>query len=216
MGRKKTELYRVLKPGHLQAIGLVAAQWSLLELRVLSAIATISNVSLATAIILAGPSHFPTWMDMLRRLTILFPTVPQIDSRINRIKKKFEEVAQKRNQVVHAAWMQEPPKGLLSIGWDKPKLIATGTGLPKSGKNIVIPLQMTAADIREIRREIEEAEKEFVAWLNQRIEWTRRLSLAQALLANPNNPSANQNMPRNQLPPSHGLFGPLPPPEKKQ
>lgn len=211
MAKRKSPVRTALTDAHLKAIGAVAAQWSLLELRMLQAISLVSNVSIQQALILAGPSHFPVWMDMLRRLTTVFPSAVEVDKKIDRLKKRLEGVHRKRNQVVHAAWMREDNLGDSS---EVPYKIATGTGLPKSGKIVLIELSMTAADIRGIRHEIEEAERSLVTWLGLRQLAFRNRPLVQALRKS-ENLVTNQNEQQDRRPPSLGLFGLAADPEKK-
>ena len=54
---RKTHMQRIMRPAHLYGIGLVAAQWSSLEMALLSIMGSVAAADFVTVVTMAGPAN---------------------------------------------------------------------------------------------------------------------------------------------------------------
>lgn len=166
MRRKRFEIYHALKPGHLTAIGLVAAHWSSLEVMIIGLIARIAEIPTATATIMVSSSNFTTWLEILRKLTIQSKRYAWKEPGLIKLCGKLQKLHTQRNNVVHACWLEgKRLPGLINSALPPiPQELATGVGVPKRGLKVFIPINLTAAQMRETARMIQEGEQELLSW----------------------------------------------------
>lgn len=154
MPRKKADVFRRLTNSHLQAIGRVAATWSLLELMVLSALSTISGIRLDKAIILAGPSAFASWLDMLAILARNSAEHKHIEYELDALFKLLKKLLNRRNHIVHAVWQIPRVGGPGLINSYIAPLTARSKieadGFPKRGKEWIIRVAWTPKQMRHV------------------------------------------------------------------
>lgn len=205
MAKAPSEIRLALKPAHLHAIGLVAAQWSSLEINVLFAISIIGKIHLAKVFAIAPFSDLPSWLMMLRRL-IDHAEDKWKEPLLIDISNKIEKLRKKRNSVVHAAWSFPGEKLSNLLDPQMPREVASGTGIPKRGLKSVIAVEMTPKQIRAIAKEIEEVQQELREWMAVIPTKRQRLLFAQALRDH-QSPLTMPDMPQTQHLPSLGLFG---------
>lgn len=188
MPTKQTSIQKFLKPNHLQAIGLVAAQWSSLELTVIFIIAKIAKIDVASTITMVAPSNFASWLEMLRKLTIQSKELSWKEPQLVKLSEKMRTLQTARNGVVHAAWMPGPNES--NKRWPS----VSGIGIPKRGLKILLSIEKTPAQMRSISKAIEAAESALVSWHNLKREEPR----IKGLLGNfygLGSPPTNQPMP---------------------
>lgn len=162
MPQRKTDIYKRLTRSHLEAIGRVAATWSLLERMVLSTLSTISGVGLDKAITLAGPSAFASWIDMLLSLARSSKEHKHKEGEYEAISKLLLKLLNRRNYIVHAVW-QIPLHG--GPGLINRRMYAAPTasskieadGFPKRGREWIIRVAWTSKQMRHIATLIEKA-----------------------------------------------------------
>ena len=218
MPRKKSQVRKALSDAHLKAIGTVAASWSSMEMTILYTMTKVANIPFQTTIILAGPSNLAAWSDMLKKLCDSTIKFRWNSKKLATLLEKIKKLSTERNNVVHASWSPDTadqPTGLL---WTPPPntntpKIAKGMGVPKRGKNILIAVEKTAAEIRDVAKKIEATEQELFAWLVQTPPKHVQLALELESQA-ARNPQTSPNTLRNLLSPSPGLLGPTPDSQK--
>lgn len=167
MSARKLSMQRILKPGHLQAIGLVAAQWNSLELNLLYVILKIANVPLATTTMLAAPAAFASWMDSLRKFAENSPEHKWKTIELLELCKAMQKLHTARNSVVHASWYAEyVGSGIINaVRKVDPQGRVQGTGVPKRGTKVFTVIQHSAAEMRAIAKKIQEIESALFLWL---------------------------------------------------
>lgn len=214
MAKAPSEIRLALKPAHLHAIGLVAAQWSSLEINVLLAISIIGKIHIAKVFAIAPFSDLPSWLMMLRRL-IDHAEDKWKEPLLIDISNKIEKLRKKRNSVVHAAWSFPTEKLSNLLDPSMPRELASGIGVPKRGLKSMIAVEMTPKQIRAIAKEIEVVQQEFRDWMAVIPTKRQRLLFAQALKDH-RSPLTMPDMPQTQHLPSLGLLGPLSDQTKKK
>ena len=209
MPRKKSQVRKALTDSHLKAIGTVAASWSSLEMSILYIMAKIASIPFQTALILAGPSNLAAWSDMLKKLCGQATRYGWNEKKLSSLLEKIKKLSSERNNVVHASWSPETNNQQTGLLWipptnAQPPKIAKGLGVPKRGKSVLISVEKTAADIRDVAKKIEATEQELFVWLAQTPP--RHVQLALALEAQGRqNPPTNPNRLSSLLSPSLGL-----------
>lgn len=184
MARKKSAIRSALKPAHLQAIGLVAAQWNSLEFFTLWFISKLANIKLGEAIILAAPSNMMGWTQMLQKLARRSEEYSWKTNELKPLCKRMNELQIERNAVVHAFWDKpDYASDLAAIAANiTPPRRVTGVGIPKRGLSIFIDIAKSAAEMRDLAKRIEEAESALFSWWAKQQPKTAQERLAQALL----------------------------------
>lgn len=108
--QRKTSVQLILKPGHLQAIGQVASQWTSFEIQTMLVLASVLEVDLRKALILAKGLGVLAWLDMIKSYLI------KPDLELNKIIAASQRLSGERNNIVHAYWQDSRPKsGLPSL-----------------------------------------------------------------------------------------------------
>jgi hypothetical protein len=143
----------------LRAIGSVAAYWSALEVTVLDCIARLSNIRVGDVVILAGPSAFASWMDIL----MVMATNSKDQEHAHKVEQLEKlgglllKLLRLRNYVIHATWMPQTDApaalgGLLNqpVNLFTSKHKARGFGIPKRGRDVMIFVHWTAPQIRKL------------------------------------------------------------------
>lgn len=197
MPAKQTSIQKFLKPNHLHAIGLVAAQWSSLELTVIFIIAKLAQLDVASTITLVAPSNFASWLEMLRKLTIQSKEIAWKEPQLVKLSEKMRTLQTARNGVVHAAWM--PGQTESNKKWPS----VSGIGVPKRGLKILLSIDKTPAQMRALAKAIESAESALVGWQNLRREEPQIKGLL-GKLYDLDNPPTNPPTPDSQQQPSQG------------
>jgi len=159
MGREKSRVNKALTRAHLHAIGLVAAHWNSLELMVLYILSELASTPFRTTVALAAPSNFAAWLDMLRRLANRSDEHRWKAGNLRKVCEKLKTLQTARNTVVHAFWHEPDSPGL---GFATPR--ATGIGFPKRGLMVMLPIEKSAQEMRDIAKSIAKAERELIAW----------------------------------------------------
>jgi hypothetical protein len=196
MRKRKTEVQKILKPAHLQAIGLVAAQWNSLELSALIVLSEIAKINLAHTIIMAGASNIAGSLEMLKKVVKFSTDLNWKLKELEQIADKIQKLQTRRNAVVHACWQDSSP--IIASAMAGKKIIpdkAKGTGIPKRGMKILIDVIQSAEEMRDLAREIEDAQSELVLWKLRQQAPLSLLKLAQAL-QNPQSLQTKKTKPR--------------------
>jgi hypothetical protein len=189
MAPPKKAVLSALGNSHLRAIGMVAAEWSNLEVSILWTVSRVFGIKMSQAVILAGAQNATAWCDMLRKETNppVIPGKPQEQTKLDKIADKVTKLLTLRNNVVHTAWHEQAEYGLiygeaadaLNARSSRPKLKsthkATGTGIPKRGNKLFIDTSLTAAEIIALANRIAAVEQELFVWKRQR-DRTNRLA----------------------------------------
>jgi len=160
MPRRRSAILKRLSRAHLEGIGRVAADWSLLEFQVISELSSLSNVEDFKTVILAAPSSFAGWIDMLN----IFCSGKHISAEIESISKLLIKLLRLRNYAIHAVWMVEKgpgASGIISSAMN-PTIITSrqkvkGFGMPKRGRDVLINVEWTSTQLRQLARLIEES-----------------------------------------------------------
>lgn len=170
MTKKKTDIFKRLTRSHLEAIGRVAATWSLLESTMMSAIRKISGIELEKVIALAGPSAFASWADMLILLASESQEHKDKVPELERLIKLLLKLQNRRNSIVHAIW-QIPRRGRGLINSVvipiTPRDSAYGFGIPKRGRDGFTFVSWTPPQMRKIATTIEET-RLMLSWIAYR------------------------------------------------
>ena len=172
MARNRSEIRKDLSKSHLHAIGLVAAEWSLLEFYILFILSKMTGMKLVTTVTLTAPSSIVSWLEALQKIAereeAYKPGIP----RLKKMCKTITMLLTERNGIVHACWLGAGAKNHL----DK----ADGFGIPKRGKKIYVPVVKSAPDMRAIATQISEAQADLLAWWGQ---YTPRTAIPPSMLA---------------------------------
>lgn len=184
MPAPKKPVLKVLSDSHLRAIGMVAANWSRLEVTFLWVIARVAEIEFKDAAILAGAQNAMSWCDMLQKLTAPPENVQQhlkiAKTPLDAIRKKVETLQRERNNIVHSFWLDPDASkrgGLLDLGIKvRPKAgqKASGTGIPKRGGKVFLKASYNAKEMLSVAKQIQDLEDELLAW-------ERRMALIKAL-----------------------------------
>lgn len=163
MSKRKWALSRKLTRPHLEAIGRVTAEWSLLEIAILYALAETGGVKITSTIVLAAPSAFASWVDMLAIFSRR-PEQKHKEDAFAEICKLLLKLQKLRNYIVHATWEdRKKTSGLIGhlinpdLVVELPREIAKGYGVPKRGRDILIDVTWTVSQMRHVARLIEES-----------------------------------------------------------
>lgn len=172
MPKSVSRIRKALSAAHLQAIGLVAAHWSELELTLLWALSKTAGIGFVKTVTLAGSQNVTAWCEMLSKLT---GQPLSKGSPLGKLKQQIADAQVQRNQVVHAAWhsREEVRGGLLGEIAPKPmgaKDVASGTGVPKRGKSPLITIEFTAPEMRKVAAEIAAIEQSVHEWVYQYLQ----------------------------------------------
>ncbi len=177
---------KALSDSHLRAIGMVAANWSRLEVAFLWVIARVADIDFKDATILAGAQNATSWCDMLQKLTAPPENVQQhfklTKTPLDAIKKKVEALQRERNTIVHSYWLDPEANsrgGLLGLGLKtrpNARQKASGTGIPKRGVKVFLKASYNATEMLGVAKQIQDLEEELLAW-------ERSVALAKALKA---------------------------------
>ena len=144
---------------HLEAIGRVATEWSALEMEMIHAISSISGVGYVNACILAGPSAFASWVDMLIVLTRQNKEQSHNEIVFEALCKLMKKLLTLRNYMIHAHWMNQVRNASTTHYVMVPIVLraadkAVGVGIPKRGRDITIEVRWTAPQMRTVIRSI--------------------------------------------------------------
>lgn len=171
--KTKTSVQEILRPSHLEAIGLVAAQWNSFELMTLHVLSKVTNNSFHNLLILINHAPINKWLEMLSSL------IGDKDEELKKIIKTADELRIHRNNIVHSVWDDSRfKKGLLSDLETEPPDLAVGFGLSKSKKKLILKTQYTSNEMIAIAKQIDDLETSIISWLRER---TKRLMLIDAL-----------------------------------
>jgi hypothetical protein len=189
MAPPKKAVLRALSDSHLRAIGMVAAQWSSLEVTLLWIVSRAFKIRMSQAVILAGAQNAPAWCEMLRK-EMNPPIERGKKTPTTKLDKLAEEVAKLlklRNDVVHTAWDPHGEYGLIDgeagevLNARLPRIKAahkaSGTGIPKRGSKLIIETELTAAEMIAIATRIEAVEQALFVWWRQRNQTNRLADL---------------------------------------
>lgn len=164
MPRQKTDVLKRLTRSHLEAIGRVAASWSQLEWAMILTLSEISDVHIYKTIALAAPSAFASWVDMIIVLIRSGAAHKDKEDVLEKLFKLLKKLLTLRNNIVHATWsVPEKSKGTGLIGSAmNPEILtpydkASGMGLPKRGRDVIIKVEWTPKQMRQVASLIEEA-----------------------------------------------------------
>lgn len=186
MPAQKKPVLKALSDSHLRAIGMVAANWSRLEVTFLWVIARVVGIDFRNAVILAGAQNAMSWCDMLQKLTA--PPegeqqhIKRVKTPLDAIRKEVETLQKERNNIVHSFWLDPNAKmhgGLLGLGLEvRPKADrkASGTGIPKRGARVFLKASYDAKEMLGVATQIQKLEEDLLAW-------ERQISLVKALRA---------------------------------
>jgi len=170
MARPKRDILKALTPAHLKGIGEVAATWADLEFSVIHTIGWIAEIETGKIIALVSPNNFAAWLDILERVTELSDKHNFRLADFKAVRNQLKLVNTERNKIVHGTWL--PPAE------DK---TAIGLGMPKRGRKSVIGISYTALQMRNIAKQIADADKALHAWLTKPTPELQRNMLAAAV-----------------------------------
>lgn len=152
-----------LSPGHLQAIGEVASEWSALEFSFQSAMVMVSEVPFEIVVAFTSPSPMYGWIDILNNLLRINPTCAAKTKSLPSLLEKIRNAQRKRNDIVHAVWGHQFPVDIGKEFLDAADK-AFGVGFPKKNdKGLVNRFSYTAAEMHEVAIEIRQLADEFRA-----------------------------------------------------
>ena len=137
---------------------------------------------------MCAPLALHATTDVLMRFARANEDHAEKEKELNKLCERLKTLYTLRNNVVHALWLMPPSAtGLASLlsPYTAPHDIATGVGVPKKGRKITIPLSMTAAQIRDVARQIGEAERALYELTHQPTPTSKRKARARALMAPP-------------------------------
>jgi|SRR3989344_4101496 len=202
MPRKKSRIFTVLKPSHLQAIGRVAAEWSKLEFIFQMAISDTASLDIFKTLIITKPSNIGGWMDMLQNMISHVYGDSKAQKELEDVYKTITKLQKERNAIVHTFWTPQTTsatKGIIGALLAIPTSVshvASGLGFPKRGKNVAVNVTKTAAEMRKVAKEIEAVTYQLhqvVYDMQQRA--LRHKPIVEALLASPTQGQPKPNKP---------------------
>ena len=149
-----------LSPSHLQAIGEVASEWSLLEFAFQCAMVDASHVPYNKVLAFTAPSPMYGWIEILSNLLRMQNPDKKLPKELTSMFDQIRKIQRKRNNIVHAVWSIQFPN---DIG--KNKLCASdkayGIGFLKNSKNPIIQHSYTATEMRAVAMEIRQLAEKF-------------------------------------------------------
>lgn len=187
MARKKADVLSRLSRSHLEGIGRVAATWSLLERDILLALSEISGITFFSTLVLASPSAFAGWMDML----LLLGKKHQLRE-LQVLVKLFLKLLRLRNNLVHLAWSAPESRGIGLINSRMmPKNITPldkvkGLGIPKRGRDVIVEVEWSPKQMRQVASLIEASRKSLNSLVYRRQPTSPQEHVADALLSQTN------------------------------
>lgn len=217
MPKKKSEIRQILSPSHLQAIGLVAAQWAYLEFAVLFAMTKILKIDFDKTLTLAATQNMAAWLQMIDKAIDLSKTDSWRADSFKPISKQISHLHVQRNAIVHATWISSTHRNALAAlleNYSHAKASAEGFTIPKRGKVLTKSIAMTAAEMRKIANEIEATERDVISWLAKPKPASPRTLLSLGLQSLPNH-RTTQAIPHKPQAPSQGLLA-IPPLSNKK
>ena len=156
MARKKSDIRAALTKSHLHAIGLVAAEWSLLEFYILFIISRMSETKLVTTTIMSGSGNVAGWLEMIQKFADRNTDYAPGIAKLKAVCKSIKSLQTERNNIVHACWLSSSTRNYL----DK----ASGFGIPKRGKQTYIPVDKSAPEMRDAAKRIAAAQSALLSW----------------------------------------------------
>lgn len=173
MPAPKKPVLKVLSDAHLRAIGMVAANWSRLEVTLIWALAKIGDVDFRKAVILAGPQNAISLCEMLDKLlapqSIKDPK-PTKNTEFSKIKERIQALQRDRNNIVHSYWFGPNTNklvGLLGIELNQRPTAdqkVSGTGIPKRGNKVFLDNAYTAKEMLSVAKQIDELDMTILKW----------------------------------------------------
>lgn len=187
MARPKSRIRKALSDAHLKAIGVVAASWSDLELRLVTLIILQSGTSFSKALAMVGGSNVKDSVLITLRLLEADGLAWKIKAfKDLKIESEISRLQGLRNQIIHATWNIPEVNRLFEllapVEAKAKKLKATGIGFKKNAMQISIPVEFTAAEMRTVAKEIAAVNKSIVEWWQMREPVPRLQQLARGLL----------------------------------
>lgn len=203
MPRKKSRIYQTLKPSHLQAIGRVAAEWSGLEFMFQSLIASVAEFDPFKSLVVTKAASINDWKTMLRTLVQIEYKDATADKELDTLYRKISKLQLDRNSIVHTHWNYKSIGEGLFATPIPPGEIASGLGIPKRGSKVVVPVDKSAAQMRQCAKDIETAKARlFEIVRDARRRALRRKRNVPGLLDFPIQGQTNQGKPDTQPTPS--------------
>lgn len=164
---EKTSVQNILRPEHLHAIGLVAAQWSAYELSVLHVLANVADNSIEDVLTLTNYASTHVIHEILSKY------VGKKDKIFKGIMDNANGLRLERNAIVHSVWyIPSFEGGLLSLASAKAPEIAVGFGLVKSKTNSIV--RYTPDEMFAVAKKIDDLETSLLVWHRER---SKRLKL---------------------------------------
>ncbi|TKS58241.1 MAG: hypothetical protein EWM72_03133 [Nitrospira sp.] len=187
MPKSSSPLSTSLTRSHLEAIGSVAAQWSSLESSMISAICKVAATNLHVTVVLAGPSAFASWVDMLIVFARSSEDHKHKEKMLDSLCHLLLKLQRLRNYIVHASWMdQKRGIGLIARVMDpgitSAKDKAKGIGIPKRGRDVLVFVHWTAPQMRAVAKLIEKARLMLVELSHRQKPTSPQERLAHALM----------------------------------
>lgn len=204
MPRLKAEIYRALKPAHLQAIGRVAAEWSGLELMFQILIPNVAEFDPYKCVMITKAAGIRDWQNMLRALIEHEYHDTSADKALVALYNKIDKLQKERNDIVHTSWDYKViEEGLLKGTPIPPGDIASGIGIPKRGKQGPVTVRKSAAEMRRVAKEIDDARISLYAIVRAaKQRASKRRPLVQALMESANRGQPNPGTPHTPPVPS--------------
>lgn len=156
MRKEKANIFRKLSRSHLEAIGRVAASWSLLEMNMLMSISQLTDVKFQTVITLASPSTPNDWTAMLIQLADATAAKKHIREDLKALCRLIEKLYGRRNYIVHAVW-QTPSLHRKNFEVLTAFAKAHAIGIPKRGGKGLIAVEWSPKQMRDVANFIEES-----------------------------------------------------------
>ena len=156
MPKEKAIIFRKLTRSHLEAIGRVAASWSLLEMNMLMAISELADTKFLTAVTLASPSTPNDWTNMLTQLADSTAERKHIREELRALCRLIEKLYGRRNYIVHAVW-QTPSAHRKNFEVLTVFAKAHAIGIPKRGSKGMVPVEWSPKQMRDVANFIEES-----------------------------------------------------------
>lgn len=159
MSASQSPIDLALDKEHLQAIGSVAASWSMLETSVIWSVSLVAGMSREQAVTFLAPMDVRKWLEIMQALTAQSKDLQWKAEQLKKICDQIASLQPLRNSMLHGHWLPRLPS-FPGIAW--------GAGLRKNIKNAETNFHYTAEEMISIATQIQEARQSLDEWLDLR------------------------------------------------
>ena len=174
MPKEKAIIFRKLSRSHLEAIGRVAASWSLIEMNMIMGLSQLTDIRLRTILTLVAPSNPKSWGEMLVALSEATAAKKHIQQEMVAICDLLSKLYTRRNFIVHAVW-QTPNEHRKNFKVLTAFSKAHATGIPKSGGKGFVDVQWSPKQMRDVANAIEEARIMLIEICDRQLPTSQRM-----------------------------------------